>query len=174
MASWDQRGRRLDAACQAVRKQSELVKAILAKRIIEAARNGERNGGLWLRGSALKRNRFGGVGIGFLKVCRVMGEKSREYRAQARQLEERAKIVTNESARSALIATAQLWRQIAREVERCERGGLNVNAAVAALSRAVSVYGKLEDAQPIPEYLEKLAAEADEVFRQRLTSSTSI
>ena len=93
---------------------------------------------------------------------------SREYRAQARRLEERAETATNERARAALIATAQLWRQIAWEVERHERSGLALNAAIAALSRAVSLYGELEDAQPIPEYLEKLAAKADEVFRMRL------
>ena len=102
-----------------------------------------------------------------------MGEKSRAFRAQARRLEDRAENATSPKARAALTATAQLWRQIARQVEQYERSRINLNLAIPALSRAVSLYGKLEEADRVPELLEKLAGLAEEAWTRAIGGNPS-
>lgn len=49
-----------------------------------------------------------------------MGVKSDGFRAKARQLEERARSVADQQARSTLLETAQRWRELARNVQRDE------------------------------------------------------
>jgi hypothetical protein len=100
----------------------------------------------------------------------VMGRKSDEFRAQARRLEERAGAALDEKVRVALFGVAGRWRGLAREAERYERaasapakgpGSLNRKAAVAALGRAVRIYGEHEKARDLPDFLTKLAEAAD-------------
>src|SRR5688572_6701591 len=101
----------------------------------------------------------------------VMGRKSDEFRAQARRLEERAGAALDEKVRVTLFGVAGRWRGLAREAERYERaasapakgpGSLNRKAAVAALGRAVRIYGEHEKARDLPDFLAKLAAAADD------------
>jgi hypothetical protein len=49
-----------------------------------------------------------------------MGAKAEEYRANARRLEERAVVATEEKIRQVLISVAQRWRDLAAEIERYE------------------------------------------------------
>jgi hypothetical protein len=100
-----------------------------------------------------------------------MGEKSDEYRAQARRLEERAETVTSEAIRLTLISVAQRWRDLAQEVERYEMNSVappaglerqNRKATIAALSRAARAYWEHEKARPVPDRLAKVTAPADE------------
>ena len=45
-----------------------------------------------------------------------MGAKSEEFRAKARELEERAKNIADPQARATLLETAERWRKLARAV----------------------------------------------------------
>jgi Family of unknown function (DUF6381) len=47
-----------------------------------------------------------------------MGPKSEQFRAKARELEERAQSVIDPIARSTLLDVAQRWRSMARRVDR--------------------------------------------------------
>jgi hypothetical protein len=49
-----------------------------------------------------------------------MGEKSEEFRTQARRLEERAKTVTDEKIRLVLISVARRGRDLTQDIERYE------------------------------------------------------
>jgi hypothetical protein len=100
-----------------------------------------------------------------------MARKSDEFRAQARRLEERAETVIDENVRLALLSVAGRWRGLARDADRYEMDAispaselkqLNRKAAVAALGRAVRVYWEHEKARPLPDFLAKLAAAADD------------
>jgi hypothetical protein len=100
-----------------------------------------------------------------------MGRKSDEFRAQARRLQERAETVIDETVRLALLSVAQRWRGLARDAEQYETGATpatsgserqNRKAVIAALSRAVRIYWEHEKAGPLPDFLAKLAAAADD------------
>jgi hypothetical protein len=100
-----------------------------------------------------------------------MGRKSDEFRAQARRLEERAETVIDETVRLALLSVAGRWRGLARDAERYEMDATppnsvserqNRKAVIAALTRAVRIYWEHEKAGPIPDFLAKLAAAADD------------
>jgi hypothetical protein len=101
-----------------------------------------------------------------------MGSKSGEFRAQARRLEERAETVIDEKVRLDLLSVAGRWRGLARDAERYEMDATrrptsgserqNRKAVIAALSRAVRIYWEHEKAGPLPDFLAKLAAAADD------------
>jgi hypothetical protein len=106
-----------------------------------------------------------------------MGRKADEFRAQARRLEERAETVFDANVRFDLLSAARLWRRLAREAECYERDAtrpatgrepLNRKAAAAALARAVRVYWEHEKARPVPDFLMKLAAAADDACLKAL------
>jgi hypothetical protein len=109
-----------------------------------------------------------------------MNRKSDEFRAQARRLEERAETAADENIRLILISVARRWRDLAQDVERYERAPAvseqdqrNLKAAIAALSRAVSVFWDHEKSRPLSERLTELAAAADKACAAALTESQS-
>jgi len=101
-----------------------------------------------------------------------MGKKADEFRAQARRLEERAGTVIDEKVRLALLSVAGRWRGLAQDADRYEMDATrrptsgserqNRKVVIAALSRAVRIYWEHEKVGPLPDFLAKLAAAADD------------
>jgi flagellar biosynthesis/type III secretory pathway chaperone len=50
-----------------------------------------------------------------------MPEKLQQYHKQARALEERTATILDERIRRALLSAAERWREVAEQIERCER-----------------------------------------------------